>query len=432
MKILNRNNALLTLLILALISFTACVEDDDFDTPSSEIIEPEFDPNTVFTTVSAVAGALSQEQDDNDGIFDPQPLDYSNENVTLTYEFNENDLILEAYVISSDEGGNFFEEILLQDDFENPTTGIKLLIDINPLFVRYDVGRKLYIKLNGLSVGMTNGVLTLGQANGNEVDKISPADEFNVIQRSSEKRDIVPLPLQFSEFTEDKTNLFVQLQDVQFNRNEAGQLSYASEASDQFDGERTLESCAESTSVVFSTSTFADFGPATLATGRGTINGILTRNFEGENFNIVVNTLEDVLLDNPERCDPDFLECTGPSGGGSAIFSEDFETFSNFTAEGWTNVNINGGGLDWIEGSFGGNSYAQISGFNSDEDDIDVWLVTPAINLDATSGEEFSFDIQVNFDNGNILRVLASTDFTGDVTTATWQPLDVTIPNGPA
>ena len=28
-----------------------------------------------------------------------------------------------------------------------------------------------------------------------------------------------------------------------------------------------------------------------------------------------------------ERCDPDFLECTGPSGGGTAIFEEDFEGF---------------------------------------------------------------------------------------------------------
>ena len=432
MKILNRNNVLLTLLTLALISFTACVEDDDFDTPSAEITEPTFEEGTIFTTISAVAGALSQEQDDNDGIFDPQPLDYSNENVTVTYEFNESDLILEAYVISSDEGGNFFEEILLQDDFENPTTGIKLLIDINPLFVRYDVGRKLYIKLNGLTVGMSNGVLTLGQANGNEVDKISPADEFDVIQRSSEKQEIVPLVLEFSEFTEDKTNLFVQLQDVQFNRNQAGQLSYASEASDQFDGERTLESCTESASVVFSTSTFADFGPATLASGRGTINGILTRNFEGDSFNIVVNTLEGVQLTNAERCDPDFLECTGPSGGGSAIFEEDFEGFGTYASEGWDNINISGTDTDWFISSFSGNFYSRISAFSSGNSEADVWLVTPAINMDGTTGEELSFDVQSNFDNGTNLSVWVSTDYAGDPTTATWSILDATIPVGPA
>jgi len=430
-KLINKK-VVLASLYLALIGFTSCVQDDEFDVPNTEITDPVFKDGTVFTNISTVAGLLSQEQDDNDGIFNPQPLDYSNENITFTYEFNENDIVLEAYVISSDEGGNFFEEIILQDDFENPTIGIKLLIDVNPLFVRYDFGRKLFVKLNNLSVGITNGVLTLGQAAGNEVDKISPADEFDVIKRSSEKQDIVPLPLEFSEFSADKTNLFVQLENVQFNRNQAGQLSYAANASDQFDGERTLESCNESTSVVFSTSTFADFSSAILATGRGTINGIFTRNFEGEVFNIVVNTLEGLQLDNQERCDPEFLECTTSSGGGSAIFEEDFENFGTYGSEGWDNINVSGTDTDWFISSFSGNIYSRISAFGSGNTEANVWLVSPNIDLDTTSGEELLFDIQANFDNGTNLSVFISTDYSGDPTTATWQPLEASIPVGPS
>jgi len=442
MKILNRNNVLLTLLTFVLISFTACVEDDDFDTPSSQILDPDFITNfnedeTDIVSINTLVGLLVQEQGNVNG---NGTLDYSDENTTYTFTFESKTQVLEGYVISSDEGGNFFEEILLQNDYQNPTSGVKVLLDVNPLFTLYDVGRKVYIKLNdpingtvgALTIGISNGVFTLGQANGNEVDKISPADHLNHIFRSSERQDLVPLPLNISEFTEDKTNLFVQLQDVQFNRNQAGQISYAGEGSDQFDGERTLESCNEASSVVFSTSTFADFKAATLAPGRGTVNGILTRNFQGEVFNIVVNTLEGVQLTNTERCDPDFLECTGASGGGSAIFLEDFEGFGTYASEGWDNINISGTDTDWFISSFSGNFYSRISAFSSGNSEADVWLVTPAINMDGTTGEELSFDVQANFDNGTNLTVWISTDYAGDPTTATWSILDASIPVGPS
>lgn len=424
MKTLKINK--LILLLIGLVVFNSCVEDDDFDTPNTSIVEPNI-PETSKVQISALAGELSQEQGNTS-------LDYNDEDTTYSYTFNENDLFMEGYVVSSDEGGNFFEEIIIQDNFENPTIGIKLLIDVNPLFVRYEPGRKVYVKLNGLSVGITNGVLTLGTLNGNEVDKIPSASESDIILRSSTIETLVPMPMDFSQFTNDKTNLYVQLQDVQFNRNIVGDnaQTYASEQSDEFDGERLLESCSAGTSVIFSTSTFADFKGLTLPAGRGSMNAILTKNFFGDAFNIVVNSPEDVSLDSAERCDPDFLECTGPSGGGSAIFSENFEGFAGYAAEGWTNVNVSGGSTTWITGSFSGSTYAQISGFNSGADEIDVWLVTPGINMDNTDGEEISFDIQTNFDNGEILSVLVSTDFTGDPLTATWEILDANIPSGPA
>lgn len=419
MKTLKINK--LILLLIGLVVFNSCVEDDDFDTPNTSIVEPNI-PTEDILEISALAGELAQAQNDGEPVF--------------TYEFDDGiEKFVQGYVISSDEGGNFFEELIIQDKAENPTIGIKVLIDVNPLFVRYEVGRKIFVKLNGLTVGISNGVLTLGVLEGIDgAEKIPSASENDVIFRSAEVATMVPMPIEFSEFTDDKTNLYVQLQDVQFNRNIVGDnaQTYASEQSDEFDGERLLESCSTGTSVIFSTSTFADFKGLTLPAGRGSMNAILTKNFFGDAFNIVVNSPEDVSLDSAERCDPDFLECTGPSGGGSAIFSENFEGFAGYAAEGWTNVNVSGGSTTWITGSFSGSTYAQISGFNSGADEIDVWLVTPGINMDNTDGEEISFDIQTNFDNGEILSVLVSTDFTGDPLTATWEILDANIPSGPA
>jgi hypothetical protein len=424
MKTLKINKIIV--LLLGLVVFTACVQDDEFNTPNTSVVEPNI-PENAKVQISALAGELAQAQDNTS-------LDYTDEETTYSYTFNEVPLYVEGYVVSSDEGGNFFEEIIIQDNFENPTIGIKLLIDVNPLFVRYEPGRKVYVKLNGLSVGITNGVLTLGALNGNEVDKIPSASEGDFIFRSATVQTLVPMLLDFSDFSDDKTNLFIQLPDVQFNRNIVGDnaQTYAAEQSDEFDGERTLESCSAAAAVIFSTSTFADFKALTLPSGRGSMNAILTKDFFGEVYNIVVNTPEDINFDNPERCDPDFLECTGPSGGGSAIYQEDFEGFGTYNSEGWDNINISGTDTDWFISSFSGNFYSRISAFNSDNDEADVWLVTPEIDMDMTTGEELSFDIQSNFDNGTNLSVWISTDYAGDPTTATWSILDVTIPVGPA
>lgn len=437
MKTLKINK--LILLLVGLVVFNGCVQDDEFSTPDTSVVEPVLD-GPVWE-IGALAGDLVQEQGDVNG---DGSLDYSDEDSTRSYTFNDDPVYVSGYVVSSDEGGNFFEEIILQDKAENPTIGIKLLLDVNPLFVRYEPGRKVYIKLRGqnfdvlgvtMAVGITNGVLTLGTLNGNEVDKIPFAAETVVVSRSAEKADLVPLPLDFADFSDDKTNLFVQLQDVQFNRNQAtgeNVQTFASEGTDSFDGERTLESCAAASSVVFSTSTFADFKGLDLPSGRGNMDVILTKDFFGEVFNVVVNSPEDIDFNSTERCDPDFLDCTDPSGGGAAIFEEDFEGFGTYASEGWDNINISGTSTDWFINSFSGDFYSRISAFSSGNAEADVWLVTPPINMDATEGEELTFEIQPNFDNGTNLSVWVSTDYTGDPTTATWSILDATIPTGPS
>jgi len=435
MKTLKINKIIL--LLIGFVVFNGCVQDDDFSTPNLSFEEPNI-PENQIRTIGSLAGDLAQEQSANDDIFEPQPLDYSNESDTVPYVFSDTDFYVTGYVASSDEGGNYFEELILQDKPENPTVGIKLLIDVNPLFTKYEVGRKIYVKISGLAVGISNGVLVLGSQAGSGVDKIPSQFENEFIDRSNEVATIVPLPLNISDFTEDKTNLMIALSDVQFNRNEVFDEdnnfdTYASSAQDQFDGERTLESCESGASVIFSTSTFADFKGLALPKGRGTVNAVLSRTFEGDNYIVAINTPEDIEFGPEEdRCDPDFFDCTGPSGGGAAFFSENFEGFAGYAAEGWTNVNVSGGSTTWITGSFSGSTYAQISGFNSGDDEINVWLVTPPVDMDSTEGEELSFDIQSNFDNGTILTVLVSTDFTGDPTTATWSILDASIPSGPS
>ena len=412
------------ILLLAVVSFVSCVQDDEFGIPNGDATELNI-PTTDIVTINSLRSAWEQEL-------------ATNGNATLTFNEDFAGKFLEGYVISTDETGNFFEEVILQDKASNPTTGVKLVIDSNPLFGRYDFGRRVYVELNGLSVGIENGVLTLGIESAGSIEPIAESQMDTFIKRDAMVAEIVPLPMNFADFSEDKTNLFVRLTDVQFVRSQAlgsNPLTYAGEASDEFDGERILESCATGATTIFSTSTFASFKSQELATGRGTIDAILTRDFFDDYFIVTVNGLSDVNLDDTNRCDPDTFSCDGPSGGGNVFWSENFEQFNaieDYVNAGWTNVNVNGGGTLWVIGNFDGTNYAQISGFNSGESTIETWLVTPSIDMDTTTEEELFMDIQTNFDNGTILSVVFSTNFTGDVTTATWQELDVDIPSGPA
>ncbi|GAB5398555.1 MAG: DUF5689 domain-containing protein [Aureisphaera sp.] len=432
------------ILFLAVVTFVAsCVEDDDFGTPDLTVNDPQLETTPI--TIEGLYGQFLQEAIQAVDDLGVDPSDPNYEEVLngvlqdLKITFDEGTTYIEGYVISSDEAGNFFEEIIIQNAPANPTRGVRFLIDVNPLFTAYEPGRKVFIKMDGLSMGISNGLFTIGVLDANDLEKVASSQLEETLLRSSEIATLEPLPITFADFSGDLTNLYVRLSDVQFNRNQVlgdDVLTFAAEPTDEFDGERILESCSTGSNVIFSTSTFADFKAIQLPSGRGTMDGIFTYNFFGDTFNMVVNDPSYINFDSADRCDPDVYVCDQPSGGGSDIYSENFEQFNaieDYVNLGWTNVNVaNSNGELWVIGNFSNNNYAQITGFNSNEDIIDTWLITPAIDMSATTGEELSFDLQVNFDNGEILTVLFSNDFTGDPTAATWFQLDADIPEGPS
>jgi hypothetical protein len=402
----------IVMVLLAMVVATSCVKDDDFDMPNLNIEDPNINPADIIQ-ISAVAGALAQ----------------SNDPVVT---FSETGKFMEGYVVSSDEGGNFFKQIILQDSPENPTSGIKVLVDVSPLFVSYEVGRKVYIKLDGLTVGISNGVLGLGIRDGNRPGRIPfPSREEHII-RSPEVATIVPKPLTVEQFSMQHTNQMIRLSDMQFNRNELAK-TFASEPGDQFDGERILESCATEAPVILSTSTFASYKGVRVPSGRGSIDVILTRDFFDDFYTVYLNNPSDINFDSTDRCDPDIIECDGPSGGPDTLISENFNSITNINQlSGWVNVNVSGGNTRFVLGNFSGNNYAQISGFNSGESTIDAWFVTPSLDFSTFTRHQLEMDIEAAFDNGKILTVLITEDFTGDVTTTDWQLLDVNIPTGPS
>ena len=422
-------NKFLTILsVITLSIFVAsCVEDDDFSTPDAEAVT--VDPVALglgnSTTFSAVVSRYLDAQADGDpvGVFSVE---------------NDEPLYIVGYVISSDKGGNFFEELVIQNtpgadniDATNPRLGLNIQINVRSLSDTFDFGRKVFIRLNGLAIGLENGVYTLGKANGNSLEQLQESEYLNFVYRDAEIATVTPKTVaSISDFTEADENTFIQLNNMQVNRNDLG-LTLAGEADDQFDGFRTLESCDDNLQLTLQTSTFADFKLLPVPQYSGTINGILTRDF-GDDFNVlVINSIADINFDNTERCDPIELSCGEASTQGSEnIFEDDFEgqsTNSLISGNGWTNY-IQEGSEGWEAYTATGSNAslgisARVGSFNSGDASSIAWLITPAINLDAQDNETLVFQTSNSFSDGSNMEVLFSSDWDGTeegIVTASW------------
>lgn len=414
MKTIQLSKAILAL--MALVMIISCVQDDEFSVPDLTIEEPELNGDVI--TVSALRDLFLQEGE--------------------TVEFEDSSLYVEGYVVTSDQSGNWFEEIVIQDSPSNPTAGVRVLIDNSPLFTTYEIGRKIFVKLGGLHVGDSNGVLTLGVTSN--LEKIAAPAQLDFIVRSAEVAEIIPLEVTINDFSENLENVFVRLNDVQFIRDETLDtpdglpFSFSGEPTDEFDGERTLIACANNQTVIFSTSTFAAFQSVALPVGRGSVSGLLTRDFFGEVFNIVVNDQDGVVFDNEDRCDPVEIDCgVAASAGATVLFEDFFETQSTnqpISGNGWTNF-IEAGTQTWEAFTSGGTNAslgisANVGSFNSGDASSIAWLVTPQINLNNQEGETLQFQTSNSFSDGSTLELLFSSDWDGTpetIPSATWDVL---------
>jgi len=423
----------LALGLVTMLFVNSCVEDDDYTVP--EVLVPTVNPAEFFeedgieATRTTFASVISRF---NDAVAD-------GDNVG-TWEFDA-PLYIEGYVVSSDATGNYFEEIIIQnstdenDLADDPRRGLKIEINVRDLSNFYNYGRKVYVGLNGLAVGESNGVLTLGRVDGSSLGQIEPFEYKDFVIRDPEVATITPKMVAIGDLSSNDENTLVKISDAQFVKSAIEDTNtYAGEVSDSFDGFRTIENCETGSTITLQTSTFADFKSFPLASGRGSITGVYSRDF-GDDFSVlIVNDTESIDFSSEDRCDPIVLECTDPVSTAITVFNEDFQTITNeaqLDAMGWTNVNVSGGSERYEDNSFSGDTYMKISAFGTSESPMEAWLMTPAINLDSSTNEELTFEVSSNFETGKILTAFITENYTGDPTTTTdWIELDANIPIG--
>ena len=123
--------------------FTSCVKDDNYGTPQlNGCTETTLVKNREVAQISASA-IVAQHVDLVPGVSD----------------------VIEAYVVSSDIGGNFFKSVSFQT--LDGSKAFSVPVDDSSLFINYPPGKKVLINMDGLYTDIKYGGMRIGGLYGN-------------------------------------------------------------------------------------------------------------------------------------------------------------------------------------------------------------------------------------------------------------------------
>ena len=271
MKTINKIKYLI-IIFLAVGFFNACVEDDDFGIPPVVCNDSESSNKSVEDVFDAATATATQYTADD---------------------------VIEAYVVSSDQGGNFFKTLHLQT--LDGSRGFSVAIDQTDLYTIYNPGRKVYVKLNGLYTQIDFDALEIGALFEDAVGRISENVFGDAIIKSCDEvaEDDLVNKISISDISDDYLNTLVEFTGAQFEESAIGK-PYYDENNDLGGATNYNIQDASGGSVVFRTSSFADFAGATVSGQNGTIRGVLTK--FASTYQLLARTADDINLgDNRVR-----------------------------------------------------------------------------------------------------------------------------------
>ncbi|MGI9530109.1 DUF5689 domain-containing protein [Lutimonas sp.] len=351
------------------------------------------------------------------------------------YTFKSEDtIIFSAYVISSDEAGNFFKTLIVQDKPENPLHGLEVRIDLKSYYSKYNFGRKLLINVSGLSIQKVNEKYILGYLLKGEIDEIPSPLLDSFIYKSEKTETIVPFSVELKDYSKGMINTFIELRDVQFAHNELNK-TFSSEVYDTYNGERIIEQCEALERTTLFTSVYAKFKTRLLPEDSFHIRAVLTRDYYSGDIHLMLNHLLDIEESVQPRCDPSFFNCDGEQEikEGKVVYYENFDALKS-TADlvklGWKNLNVNFGNSKFRKRSSNENTYVQVTAYNSDEYVMDAWLISPELSVPLEKNVSLSFDSRATFEEGTVLTLWFSTDYQGDFINSNWHQLQTRVSVG--
>lgn len=405
-----KTNLLKSILFLALpaVLLTGCVNDDDYSVPTLECN----DPGLVATkTVAEIRAAAT----------------------TTATQYTADDII-EGRVVSSDRGGNFYKVIYFNS--LDGTQSFSVAVNQVDTWGDYNVGRKVYIRLQNLYIQIRNNTLQIGALYNNNVGQIAVTEYADHLIRSCESVDEETLVnhITLEQVSDEYIGKLIEISGVQFTNSSLGQNFYnplnvvGSETNHYITD-------AQGNELIFRTGQYAEYAGLPVPSESGSIRGVLTK-FSSD-LQFVSRYTTDIMLTETRIEQP-----AGPSDtalGGTAIafggsLTENFESYTVNEDEFAPYVN------DAVEGTrywqvkeFGGNKYIQMSSFNATDNNNRVLFFVP---VDFTAASTISFLTKDGFNNGGALKVYYTTDYIAltDATEATYTDItsSFTIASGTA
>ena len=310
-------------------------------------------------------------------------------------------IVICGYVTTSDEWGNNYKYINIQDE----TGAIQIKIDNKALYHKYQVGQRVYVKCDGLVLGDYRKLPQLGLwANGSMQAIPSFKTYLYLFPDGTPREDLKPIDMTTipaaNSIPSTMYNCLVRLVGATFV--EGGTATFSEPgASTSHDIKM-----ADGTTITLRTSNYATFASETLPVGTGEITGILTR--YNNYVQLVISSLDDLVgFTTPvER---------------QTIFSVNYANAFN---EGWFQTGTGNAWQTMVNNNFSGFYVNPANG-------EDYYLISPAINLSNTTEPELSFTHRApqGF-HANTMMCFYTPDYTGDVNTTLWIPLPLSATDG--
>ncbi|MGG1924543.1 DUF5689 domain-containing protein [Chryseobacterium sp. NRRL B-14798] len=420
---------------ISMLAFSSCVKTDDYEVPEIKCTNKFAAANHPLTDLATIAKAKPTEAD-----------------------IIKEDYIVEAYVSSSDESGNIYKMMFLQDKPENPTQGIEIDIDGGNQYLDYPTGSLVRINLKGLIVQGVNGNIKVGSYDPNyPIGRINPNKLSNYMARvcDGQKPVVAAMkPLEFNSISDAlkngaHINQLVKIKNVQFEEPELTK-TFADESGT---GDRYItDKKAGRLDLRFSNyATFAKSPISPKYEKSGDIVLLLSRFTSSSNATIFtdqayIRTLDDINFPNP-RFNPG--EPDAPSASAVNLFAgSDFESWTTFLSS-VNNFGLKPYATQGLGLGYNGTNSLQIKGTPTANDYVFTSVATtgiPAVPKRITmyikgtaTGKSLSFNVYKagggfyvfnlgTFSTGATLGVESANSYNGSINTnGQWRLVELTL-----
>ncbi|SFS35945.1 Lamin Tail Domain [Zhouia amylolytica] len=275
--------------LLVVFGVCSCIKTDDYKNDRNCLSHNTIMANTTFANVKSMYnGTLMQIHDD---------------------------LIIEGYVNSSDEGGNIYGSLYIQESVKGPTEGFEVNIDLQECYLFYPLGQKVAIQLKNLYLDKVHGVFKLGGIYKSPYGTVSVGRlpramiVTHIFNYCDDVSGIEPVKTTIPDIDESMLSTLIVLDSIQVADESQG-LPYAEEKETT---ERILMDCDGNT-ITMRNSGYANFQPEYLPEGGGSVTAVLSK--YRDEYQLYIRDLYDVDFKG------DYLDCGYVNESDQIIISE--------------------------------------------------------------------------------------------------------------
>ena len=264
--------------LLTAFAITSCVKDDDYDIPDPNGKKPLPDYSG---QVVSFANVLTK--------------------VTASVATYTADEAIEGYVISSDEGGNFYKKIYIQNADKNQ--GLSVAIDKSGLYTEFPVGAKVQLRLKDLTTQLNNSAIEVGHGTytaksgrvsvGTMAEAIYKKHLFDTGERKT-VAELAKVSNSIQEVsTEANVDQLITLKGVHFPTDAVGKTLY--DKSNALGGATNYKlTDANGKTIIFRTSSYAKFKDEKVPAGEVEVTGVLTK--FNKDYQFMISNYADLVV----------------------------------------------------------------------------------------------------------------------------------------